>query len=54
MPRSLYKQRVRHPLNLENSEFSHSLGRKRAFSHSTLSFLGLLTIQNLGDKGYVG
>jgi len=28
MPRSLYKQGVRHPPNLENSEFSHSLGRE--------------------------
>ena len=27
MPRSLYKEGVRHPLNPENSEFSHSLGR---------------------------
>ena len=29
MPRSLYKQGVRYPLNPENSEFSHSLGHKR-------------------------
>ena len=29
MPRSLYKQGVKHPLNPENSEFSHSLGRFR-------------------------
>ena len=28
MPRSLSKEGVRHPLNSENSEFSHSLGRK--------------------------
>ena len=30
------------------------LGRKRAFTHSVLSFLGLLTIQNLENKGNVG
>jgi len=29
MPRSLSKEGVRHPLNSENSEFSHSLGRER-------------------------
>ncbi len=43
MPRSLYKQGVRHPLNPVNSEFSHSLGRKRTFTHSWLTFLELLT-----------
>jgi hypothetical protein len=32
MRRSLYKQGVRHSLNLENSEFSHSLDPKKAFT----------------------
>jgi len=32
MPRSLYKQGVKHPLNPENSEFSHSLGRIRTLN----------------------
>ena len=31
MPRSLSKEGVRHPLNPENFEFSHSLGQKQPF-----------------------
>jgi hypothetical protein len=31
MPRSLPKEGVWHPLNSENSEFSHSLGQEQTF-----------------------
>ena len=37
MRRSLYKQGVRHPLNLENSEFLHSLGRRQTCLFPTQS-----------------
>jgi hypothetical protein len=39
MPRSLYKQGVRHPLNPENSEFLHTLGQKRTFNGSVANNL---------------
>jgi hypothetical protein len=37
MPRSLYKQGVRHPLNPENSEFLYTLGQKRTQEDFTIN-----------------
>jgi hypothetical protein len=48
MPRSLSKEGVRDPLNLENSEFSHSLGQKRSFTQKFCIYklYTLLAVQN--------